>query len=133
MTIGIMTLVAGIAGDDRRHPDRFPHRVFRAATALAGIGFGAGFRGAIRCTVMPLADPTQHAGLLSAVFVVSYAGMGAPAVLALRPGQSRPEFDVSVGGLCGRSDRARPDRGGRARPPTRVKWDRGATVLNRSV
>jgi predicted MFS family arabinose efflux permease len=80
MTIGIMTLVAGIAGTIVAILIGSPIGYF-AATALAGVGFGAGFQGAIR-TVMPLADPTQHAGLLSAVFVVSYAGMGAPAVLA---------------------------------------------------
>ena len=53
---------------------------FLAATAVAGVGFGAGFQGGIRL-VVPLARPEQRAGLLSIVYVVSYLGFGLPAVL----------------------------------------------------
>jgi MFS family permease len=80
MTIGIATLVVGITGTIVAIRIGSPIGYF-AATALAGVGFGAGFQGALR-TVTPLAEPNQRAGLLSAVFVVSYAGMGVPAVLA---------------------------------------------------
>jgi MFS family permease len=52
-----------------------------AASALAGIGFGAGFQGGIRL-VAPLAAPTERAGVLSVLFIVSYLGLGVPAVLA---------------------------------------------------
>jgi hypothetical protein len=55
--------------------------VFFAGTAIAGIGFGSGFQGAIR-TVVPLAAPHQRAGLVSLLYVVSYLGLGVPAVLA---------------------------------------------------
>ncbi len=50
-------------------------------TAVAGIGFGGTFQGAIR-SVIPLAAPHQRAGVLSVLYVVAYLAMGAPAVLA---------------------------------------------------
>ena len=54
---------------------------FFLATAVAGIGFGAGFQGAIR-TVMPFAAVHERAGVLSIIFVISYISMGLPAVIA---------------------------------------------------
>jgi MFS family permease len=54
---------------------------FFFGTALAGVGFGAGFQGGIRL-VAPLAHPDQRAGVLSVLFTVSYLGLGLPAVLA---------------------------------------------------
>lgn len=54
---------------------------FFAATVVAGVGFGGGLQGSIRTTVS-LVEPHERAGLLAAVYLVSYAGMGAPAVLA---------------------------------------------------
>ena len=55
--------------------------LFFAGTAVSGVGFGAGFQGGIR-TVVPLAEPHERAGVLSLLFVVSYLGMGVPAVAA---------------------------------------------------
>jgi MFS family permease len=55
--------------------------VFLAGTTIAGVGFGAGFQGAIR-TVLPLAAAHERAGVLSALFVVSYLGLGLPGVIA---------------------------------------------------
>ena len=55
--------------------------LFFAGTAVSGIGFGAGFQGGIR-TVVPQAAPHERAGVLSLLFVVSYLGMGIPAVAA---------------------------------------------------
>jgi hypothetical protein len=52
---------------------------FFAATAVAGVGFGAGFQGAIR-SVVPLAAPHERAGVLSVLFLVSYLALGLPAV-----------------------------------------------------
>jgi predicted MFS family arabinose efflux permease len=49
-------------------------------TAIAGVGFGSGFQGGIR-SVMPLARPHERAGVLSLVYVVSYLGLGVPAVI----------------------------------------------------
>ena len=54
---------------------------FFAGTAVAGVGFGSGFQGGIR-TVMPLAAAHERSGVLSLLYVVSYLGMGAPAVVA---------------------------------------------------
>jgi sugar phosphate permease len=55
--------------------------LFFLATAVAGIGFGAGFQGAIR-TVVPFAAAHERAGVLSIIFVISYISMGLPAVIA---------------------------------------------------
>jgi MFS family permease len=55
--------------------------LFYTGTAVAGVGFGAGFQGALR-TVLPLAAVHQRAGVLSIIYVVSYLGMGVPAVIA---------------------------------------------------
>jgi hypothetical protein len=55
--------------------------VFFAGSAIAGAGFGGGFQGSIR-TVVPLAAAHQRAGLVSLLYVVSYLGLGVPAVLA---------------------------------------------------
>jgi predicted MFS family arabinose efflux permease len=54
---------------------------FFLGTAIAGVGFGAGFQGAIR-TVVPFAAPHERAGVLSIVFIISYIAMGVPAVVA---------------------------------------------------
>ena len=54
---------------------------FLIATAVAGIGFGSGFQGAIR-TVLVETPPAERAGVLSIVYLVSYLGMGVPAVAA---------------------------------------------------
>src|SRR4029077_21093863 len=50
-------------------------------SAIAGVGFGSGFQGGIRL-VVPLAAPHQRAGLVSLLYVVSYLGLGVPAVVA---------------------------------------------------
>jgi predicted MFS family arabinose efflux permease len=55
--------------------------LFFAGSAIAGAGFGSGFQGGIR-TVIPLAAAHQRAGLVSLLYVVSYLGLGVPAVAA---------------------------------------------------
>lgn len=54
---------------------------FFASTVVAGIGFGAGLQGAFR-TVIPLVPPHERAGVLSVLYIVSYCGMGVPAIAA---------------------------------------------------
>jgi MFS family permease len=54
---------------------------FFASTVVAGIGLGAGIQGAFR-TVIPLAPPGERAGVVSVLYVVSYCGMGVPAIIA---------------------------------------------------
>ena len=53
---------------------------FFTGTAIAGIGFGGGFQGGIRL-VLPLADERERAGVLSLLYIVSYLGLGVPAVV----------------------------------------------------
>ena len=80
MTFGAASLFAGvaIAAVSLVNSAVLP---FFLATAVAGIGFGAGFQGAIR-TVVPFAAAHERAGVLSIIFVISYISMGLPAVIA---------------------------------------------------
>jgi hypothetical protein len=55
--------------------------LFFAGTAISGAGFGSGFQGGIR-TVVPQAAAHQRAGVLSLLYIVSYLGLGVPAVAA---------------------------------------------------
>lgn len=54
---------------------------FFAGSALAGMGFGAGFQGAIR-SLAAAAPAHERAGVLSVAFIVSYLSMGLPAIAA---------------------------------------------------
>jgi MFS family permease len=80
MLTGIGALVAGVA-ITLVALSTSSAALFFAGTAVSGIGFGSGFQGGIR-TVVPLAAPHERAGVLSLLFVVSYLGMGVPAVAA---------------------------------------------------
>ena len=80
MRLGIGALVLGVA-ITLVGLDRGSVTVFFLGTAVAGVGFGSGFQGSIR-TVMPLPLPHERAGVLSVLYVVSYLGMGLPAVIA---------------------------------------------------
>jgi MFS family permease len=51
-------------------------------TAIAGLGFGPGFLGAYRSTAtVPLVTPGQRAGLITAIYIVSYVATAVPAVI----------------------------------------------------
>jgi predicted MFS family arabinose efflux permease len=52
---------------------------FFLGSIVSGVGFGAGFQGALR-TVVPLAAADERAGVLATLYVVSYLAMGLPAV-----------------------------------------------------
>ncbi len=54
---------------------------FLVGTAVAGVGFGLALNGANR-TLIPLAAPGQRAGLIAAIFIVNYLGLGIPVVIA---------------------------------------------------
>jgi MFS family permease len=55
--------------------------VLLAGTGMAGLGFGPAFTGAYR-TVAALASADDRAGLIAAMFAVSYLAMGLPVVIA---------------------------------------------------
>jgi predicted MFS family arabinose efflux permease len=80
MMLGVTSLFAGVAIAVISLPYS-AIAFFFLGTAIAGVGFGAGFQGAIR-TVVPFAAPHERAGVLSIVFIISYIAMGVPAVLA---------------------------------------------------
>jgi MFS family permease len=80
MLLGAGSLLAGVA----LTVAALPHAswtLFLLGTVVAGIGFGAGFQGAVR-TVVPTAAAHERAGVLSIIFVVSYLALGVPAVAA---------------------------------------------------
>ena len=68
---GVVVLVAGVRAGDPG--------VFFVGTAVAGVGFGSGFQGALRL-VLPAVQPGDRAGTMSVLYIVSYLGMGVPAV-----------------------------------------------------
>ncbi|MDX6621984.1 MAG: hypothetical protein QOK36_4370 [Gaiellales bacterium] len=80
MLIGTTALIAGVAAALLSLWAASPPGFF-AGTAVAGVGFGAGFQGGIRL-VAPLARPDQRAGTLSVLYTFSYLGLGIPAVAA---------------------------------------------------
>src|SRR5580704_7976692 len=80
MLTGILTLIAGAAVTMLALAITSTP-VFFLGTAISGVGFGSGFQGGIR-TVVPLAAAHERAGVLSLVYIVSYLGLGVPAVVA---------------------------------------------------
>jgi hypothetical protein len=72
LVVGVSLTLAGVAATSA---------VFMiAGTVIAGAGFGAAFSGAMRL-VVPLAQPQERAGLLSAFYVESYLAFATPALL----------------------------------------------------
>jgi predicted MFS family arabinose efflux permease len=80
MMFGVASLFAGVAIAVMSLPYS-AIVLFFLGTAIAGVGFGAGFQGAVR-TVVPFAAPHERAGVLSIVFIICYIAMGVPAVAA---------------------------------------------------
>ena len=80
MLVGILALITGVSVTIAA-VSAGSAPVFFAGSVIAGVGFGSGFQGGIR-TVVPMAAPHQRAGLVSLLYVVSYLGLGVPAVLA---------------------------------------------------
>lgn len=78
MAAGLVAVVVGVAGLAVAIATGTVVGFF-VATVVAGVGFGGGLQGSIRTTVA-LVEPHERAGLLAAVYLVSYAGMGIPAV-----------------------------------------------------
>jgi hypothetical protein len=70
---GILLFLSGV------HSASLP--LFFFGTLVAGCGFGAGFLGAVR-SLVPLAQPHERAGMMSAFFVLSYLAFCLPSLLA---------------------------------------------------
>jgi predicted MFS family arabinose efflux permease len=80
MALGAASLLAG-AGLTVLALTRSEVALFFLGTAIAGVGFGTGFQGAVR-TVVSVAAPHERAGTLSIIFIVSYIALGVPAIIA---------------------------------------------------
>ncbi|MEX5297541.1 MFS transporter [Kocuria sp. CPCC 205292] len=80
LAVGMSVLVAGMAATIAALAVGSVG-LYLAATVLAGVGFGAGFLGVLRL-LLPQAAPHERAGLLSAIYVVSYLSHSIPAVAA---------------------------------------------------
>src|ERR1700689_1401995 len=80
MGVGVLALIAGVAVTVIA-VSLGSVSLFFAGSVIAGVGFGSGFEGGIRL-VVPLAAAHERAGLISLIYVVSYLGLGVPAVLA---------------------------------------------------
>jgi predicted MFS family arabinose efflux permease len=80
MLIGILALITGVTVTVMG-VSLGSAAVFFVGSAIAGAGFGSGFQGGIRM-VVPLAAAHERAGVVSLLYVVSYLGLGLPAVLA---------------------------------------------------
>jgi MFS family permease len=77
---GCLTLLAGAAITFVAIATRAP-AAFLLGTGVAGVGFGTAFTGAYR-TVGALATPDERAGLIAAIFTVSYLAFSVPALIA---------------------------------------------------
>lgn len=80
MVVGAGLLALGAAGSLIALVDGSTVGFF-LGSAVAGLGFGSGFLGALR-TLAPLAAPDERGGLFGAIYVVSYLGFSVPAVIA---------------------------------------------------
>jgi MFS family permease len=80
MLVGIVALITGVAVTVAAVSAGSVAGFF-AGSVIAGVGFGSGFQGGIR-TVVPLAAAHERAGVVSLLYVVSYLGLGVPAVIA---------------------------------------------------
>jgi predicted MFS family arabinose efflux permease len=72
LIVGALVTLASIKTDT-------PVALF-VGTAVAGLGFGPAFMGAYRATIA-LAPADDRAGLIAAIYVVSYLATGIPAVI----------------------------------------------------
>jgi MFS family permease len=79
MLAGCLALIAGAGATFASIETGTPVILF-VGTAIAGLGFGPAFMGAYRSTVA-LAASADRAGLITAIYIVSYVSTGIPAVI----------------------------------------------------
>jgi MFS family permease len=80
MLFGALTLALGV-GVTLLGLNQGTTALFFAGSVLSGVGFGAGFSGAFK-TIMAQAPAAGRAGLIAAVYVLSYLGFSLPAIAA---------------------------------------------------
>ncbi|MCP2265524.1 MFS transporter [Promicromonospora thailandica] len=80
LLVGLVALILGSALTVASFLTHFLPGVV-AAAVIAGVGFGAGFQAPVRL-VLATAPATDRAGLISAIYVVSYVAYGLPALVA---------------------------------------------------
>lgn len=80
MLAGCLALTAGALVTFAAIETSTPWVLF-LGTAVAGLGFGPAFLGAYRATVV-LVPAGEHAGLITAIYIVSYVATAVPAVIA---------------------------------------------------
>ena len=73
LAVGVGVLLAGVLSHQAA--------LLFLGAAIAGIGFGGGFQGALR-TIMPAAAASERAALLATVYVISYLATSIPAIAA---------------------------------------------------
>ncbi|SAL48324.1 4-hydroxybenzoate transporter [Caballeronia sordidicola] len=73
LAVGLLITLAGVHAGSAG--------IFFAGTVIAGMGFGSAFQGALR-SVLPLAQAHERAGLMAALYVLSYLAFSIPAILA---------------------------------------------------
>jgi hypothetical protein len=78
LRIGLIGLAGGVAGELWAIGSHSTAGLL-LATAISGVGFGSGFQGGLR-TVLASTPAASRAAVLSTLYVVSYLGMGIPAV-----------------------------------------------------
>jgi hypothetical protein len=80
MLAGCLVLLAGLAVTFAAIASTTA-AAFLAGTAVAGVGFGLALLGVNR-TLIALAAPAQHAGLIAAIFIINFLGLSIPVVIA---------------------------------------------------
>ena len=80
MLAGCLVLLAGLAVTFAALASTTA-AAFLAGTAVAGVGVGLALLGVNR-TLIPLAAPGQRAGLIAAIFIISFLGLSIPALIA---------------------------------------------------
>jgi MFS family permease len=80
MGVGCLLLAVGVGGTVAAIAAGSPDGFF-VATAFAGSGFGLAFLGVFR-TLVALAPPAGRAGLITAIYIVSYLAFSLPVIAA---------------------------------------------------
>ena len=80
MLAGCLVLLVGLAVTFAAI-DTTSAAAFLVGTAVAGVGFGLALLGVNR-SLIALAPPGQRAGLIAAIFIISFLGLSIPALIA---------------------------------------------------